>query len=212
MSIKEARAQTANAAEFYARPEIVEELEEVAAEVRAFLMANRKRTDPRGNLTGEGGPWMPQLPPTDDEDRLDVRWSQFRQSLYGNGMRRMLNVMIDRQILAEKAYEDIGRFTDFACMGLHEELVGAALAKNGNTINLESLKARFELAEGNNTTTLRDRTVVPMATAGLLKVYIDEGNRYAISIGQVAMTFHNHVFSPVRKVFRPQFLALEAVK
>lgn len=201
--LKSARDAVDNANCWYARPEIIEAIHLIAVNVRTWLIANRQRTNRYGD-PDSSGPWFPvgAMERTDDPDRLDIRRAQFRGLLYGNGLRRMLNLMIVEGLLAD--YEAIPKFTSFAEHALHDQLVALRLSSTSErALGLEDLKKRFDMAEGYNATKLRNRVIVPMATFGLLKVRIDQENRYQIKLGPVAEIFHLDVFSAVRKHFEP---------
>jgi hypothetical protein len=111
--------------------------------------------------------------------------------------------MVYEQLLSDGAYDFIDEATDFAPMGLHEELMGYKLSKelSDKTLSLEDVKDRFGLSEGTNSTKKRPFTL-RMATFGLWTVTMDEKNHYFISLGPVAEIFHREVFTPVRVEFQ----------
>lgn len=212
--IDQAREAVELAEKWYDSPSTVGEVAAIAKDVLAWLRLNREKTDRNGDTVN--GSWfaLQSLDHTDDGRRLDIRRSLFRSKLYGTGLRRLLNRMVHEQMLANEAYAQIRDFTDFTRMTLHDELMGYKLASETRdeegrhrplaTVNLEDLKERFELSPGGNATKLRDSIVCPMASFGLLRVKIDNENRYAISIGRVAHIFHTEVFTPVREEFEPK--------
>jgi hypothetical protein len=112
--------------------------------------------------------------------------------------------MVVARLLGQDALDVIDELTDFACMAFYEELVGYALSKNPNTtVSLVDLKTRFNLSVRTNPTKMRDGIVQRMAKCGLWHVKVDDEGRFAIKLGPVAKVFHEEVFSPVRKQYKP---------
>jgi hypothetical protein len=186
---------------WYSRPDVVDQIKGLAADVNRWMMPNKQRTDKRGDEKS-GDPWWPELKPTSDPDEIDLQISAMRQLVWGTGKRRLLNRMIDKSLLGDDAYQFIDDATSFASMAVYEELMGYRLWRSNQTISLRDLRDRFELAEGTSPTKLRrNGRVARMAAFGMWMVKIDAERHFAISIGPVACIFHREVFSPVRSKF-----------
>jgi len=178
-----------------------------ARQVRAWLMKNTQITGHHGNpISNQGGWWPVGIDHTDDEARLDLRQSSLRKRLFGHGLRRLLCLLIEDELLPETYYDTMRKHTDFARMALWEELVGYTLSpKNaGKTLSLGDMVDRFELAPGSNASKQRDPTLLPLAELGLVAVRFVNGDQFAISLGVVGEIFHREVFTPVRAAFEPK--------
>jgi hypothetical protein len=190
--------------EWYSQASTNDAVRALAREVRAWLSTNRYSTDKRGDEVSK--PWWPQLPFSNDDDRIDVRRSLLRGKIFGHGQRRLLNRMTSNDLLGDGAYELIdGAANQYNAMAVHDELVGYVLSEDPKkTISLKDVRDRYGYSEKYKPTRLRDPLVVPMATFGLWKVKVDNENRFAISLGLVGEIFFREVFSPVRKEFEPR--------
>jgi hypothetical protein len=199
LSAEEAREGFIAAKKWWEDEANLEKVRLLAHDVRRWLRVNKQRTDKKGDEKSE--PWWEELPATENPERYDLRHSLLRQLVFGTGLRRLLNRMVNEQLLSDGAYNFIDEATNFAPMALHEELMAYRLSeKPGTTLTLEDVKDRFGLSEGTNSTKKRPFTL-RMATFGLWTVIMDKENHYAISLGPVAEIFHREVFTPVRVEF-----------
>ena len=193
---------------FFSQASVRSEVVNCSLEVCSWMLNNKCSTDRQGN-SKSNHQWLPLqgFDLTNDETRLDLRRAGMRKKLFSHGLRRMLNLLISKDLVVqgEDLYEEIANVTGFRTMALHEELVGYKLSPiaNGSYVALKDLSDRFDMPEDQGTTRLRDRIVVPMSDFGLLDVETDDRDRYYIRSGFVAETFHKNIFSPLRAKYEP---------
>jgi hypothetical protein len=191
---------------WYLQDDTITQLRSLVSEVKRWLEQNKQKTNKRGEPQS-GEPWIgiDQFDLTSDLDRLDLRRSALRDLIWGNGMRRLLNMMIESGLFKEEPYDLIEDATDFAPKALHEDLLGYKLSPTrvNKALSVRELMDRYGFSEGTNSTKMRN-TLVRMAAFGLWKVEVDDKDHFAIRLGPVAEMFHKQVFSPVRKAFEPR--------
>lgn len=204
-----ARGVVDDAKGWYKRPEVQAELEQIAEDVREWLIKNKEAADRDGDGKSRDGSWLPMAgwDHAEDTTRLDLRRAGVRNRLYEHGLRRYLNRMVDADLLSSEAYSCFDVAATFEMKALHEELVGYRLSTipkvQSKTVNLVDLRDRFRMSANTNTTKIRNGRLVVMAGFGLWSVRIDDDGNYAIRAGEVAMTFHTKVFAPVLLHFEP---------
>jgi hypothetical protein len=115
----------------------------------------------------------------------------------------MIELLSDDEVITYDGnkQEGINFAVSYEVMGLHHELMGYIASKKANTaLHLADVAQRFDFA---NPVRLRDRRLVPMAQLGMWRCQADRTG-HSISLGLLALMFHQNAFVPIKKRFDPK--------
>ena len=197
---KAAVNNVANARKFFARPDTIEKITEQADSVCGWMIKNKSKTGKAGDEIA-GSPWWPQLPETEDDDRLDLRRHSLRTLIFGHGLRRLLNRMVDAGLLSPTMKEHVDDATEYQYMEVHYQLIGFSRLENPKDVSLTFIRDAFNLSDKTSPTKVRDGSLGQMVVLGLWEADYD-GQTSNIRAGATAKIFHNRIFTPVRQHFQ----------
>jgi hypothetical protein len=185
--------------EWYGDKEILEKIEYASQETMRWLQQNRQSYDDSYSLKMRQ-PWWPEgLVPTDDPVLLEIRSAMLRFRIYEHGILKMINTLIDEDVMEEVSDTMLDTVVDAATTTVITQLVGFKhspdKSQRNRTESLSELKKLFGFAETTKSNRLRNKFLVQLTGMGILTARYDQG--YAISIGPVGHAFYQKVYVPI---------------
>ncbi|ENN89818.1 hypothetical protein RHSP_80953 [Rhizobium freirei PRF 81] len=203
--------------DWYCQPGTRAKVEECVPRTRDFLLKYDHTPTIHGGI-GECEPWirledvpLPDLDETDDQMRLDLRFSALRLKTFAEGASRFLGILNEIEGLPKNANSYNDKSTNLAEWFLHERLMRTYLQlvadgkdpKDGSSVKLQDLLHTYLYQDGAQQGPIRAK-VVQMVSLGLWDADPPTNNRaWRIRAGIVAVRFHYDVFTPVVAKFKP---------
>jgi hypothetical protein len=182
-----------NAADYYNVTDTIERFSRAVASASALLKENKHSTDEFGYLV-EGHPWLPMPSFSDDEAVHDIRRSKMRGRAYGHGMKRLLDRMIEEEVIGHEARKFIPELNDFKSVALFDELADQLLW-NDKPMSLGKLCEIYGVQDITKSGPVRDKRLVRLTTFGIVTVR-KLPRSYQIGPGPVLKAFYYDAYKP----------------